>query len=280
MNFLGKILIVLIFAMSLFFMAFSVMVSATHRNWKDEVENPSSGLKAKLSAAEIRNSQLESERTELVNQLQLEKASRASTISALETRSDNLASQLQATTQQLNQLNAEKGEQIQIVDRAQLELSNLVKEVTDLRGQVTSAHQHRDQQFDKAVGLEDKLNSTIASLDRIQRRNEELSGRVAQMKQLLQKHDLDENAPLTDVPPRRDGVVRVVRENNRWVEISLGTDEGLRPGHQLDVHRNDGTYLGRIEVRRSDPNRSVAEVLPELRNGIIRKGDRVITKVR
>ena len=40
MNLVGKIFVVLIFVMSLVFMAFAMAVYATHRNWREEVTRP------------------------------------------------------------------------------------------------------------------------------------------------------------------------------------------------------------------------------------------------
>lgn len=71
-----------------------------------------------------------------------------------------------------------------------------------------------------------------------------------------------------------DGVVLVVRKD--LVEISIGSDDGLRKGHRLDVYR-ESTYLGRVAVRRTAPDRAVAEIIPAFHKGQIRKGDVVRT---
>jgi hypothetical protein len=70
----------------------------------------------------------------------------------------------------------------------------------------------------------------------------------------------------------------MVREGG-LIEVSLGSDEGLRRGHKLDVYRLTGGYLGRAEVVDTNPDRAVARIIPEFRQGIIRKGDRVATKL-
>ena len=65
MNLVGKILTVLIFVMSLVFMSFTVAVYSTHRNWRDEVMTPDTGLKAKLDKSRSRNTQLQDEKLKL-----------------------------------------------------------------------------------------------------------------------------------------------------------------------------------------------------------------------
>jgi len=53
---------------------------------------------------------------------------------------------------------------------------------------------------------------------------------------------------------------------------------GLREGHKLEVFRGNA-YLGRVVIRRTEPDRAVAEIDPAYRKGSIRKGDRVATKL-
>ena len=62
------------------------------------------------------------------------------------------------------------------------------------------------------------------------------------------------------------------------IEISLGADDGLKEGHTLDVYRGN-TYLGRVVIRRTAPDRSVGQIMKELQRGQIRKGDHVTTKL-
>lgn len=276
MNFLGKILTVSILLMSLIFMMASVAVYATHRNWRDH----SAKLKEQVNSAQNKNRQLETELAELLNQLTLERAARASAIAQLETRSQDLTGQLQRATTELQKLQSEEAAQIAMLDQAQKAQSGMLSETTRLREDVLKSQQARDEQFRRAVDLQDLLNKNKIALEAVEQRDQELSARVANMKLLMEKGGLDESDALTNVPPKVDGVVTAVRENNKLVEISLGTDEGLRSGHELDVFRSGGTYLGRVVIRHTSSDRSVSEVIPDFRRGLIREGDRVITKVR
>ncbi|MDA0657618.1 MAG: hypothetical protein O2931_11320 [Planctomycetota bacterium] len=276
MNLLGKILTVSIFVMSLIFMVASVSVFATHRNWRDL----STKLKEQVSTAQRNNEQLETKLAELLNQLTLERAARASAIAQLETRSQDLTGQLQRATTELQKLQSEEAAQIAMLDQAQKAQSGILSETTRLRDDVLKSQQARDEQFRRAVDLQDLLNKNKIALEAVEQRDQELSARIANMKLLMERGGLDESDALTDVPPRVDGIVTAVRENNKLVEISLGTDEGLRSGHELDVFRSGGTYLGRVVIRHTSSDRSVSEVIPDFRRGLIREGDRVITKVR
>jgi hypothetical protein len=61
------------------------------------------------------------------------------------------------------------------------------------------------------------------------------------------------------------------------IEISLGSDDGLKAGHTLQVYRGN-QYLGQVTVRSTGPDRAVAQIVKELQRGPIRKDDNVTTK--
>ena len=73
---------------------------------------------------------------------------------------------------------------------------------------------------------------------------------------------------------RIDGIV--FASDNKLVLISVGADDGIRVGTTLDVYRANA-YLGRIEVRRLEPDGAVAAILGEYGRGTISRGDRVVT---
>ena len=73
------------------------------------------------------------------------------------------------------------------------------------------------------------------------------------------------------LPPRVPG-------NADFVEISIGSDDGLLKGHQLDVVRGD-KYLGKIRVVEATADKAVCEVVHKNKYGIIQRGDNVTTKL-
>lgn len=90
------------------------------------------------------------------------------------------------------------------------------------------------------------------------------------MKSVLDRHGLREHGPRDDVPPRLHALVLDRKRN--FLEVSIGSDDGVRPGQVLDFA--DGpAYQGRAVIRRTDPERSVAEIIPEFRKGDIEAGD-------
>jgi secreted protein with Ig-like and vWFA domain len=75
-----------------------------------------------------------------------------------------------------------------------------------------------------------------------------------------------------------EGLVGIVLSAEKSViEISLGSDDGVLAGHHLDVVRGS-TYLGKIEVINTKPDKAVCKVLPQFRKGVIEVSDRVLAR--
>ena len=94
---------------------------------------------------------------------------------------------------------------------------------------------------------------------------------------LLQQSGLSIDSLPRDAVPKIDGVVTNVVDDS--IELSLGGDDGLQMGHELDVYRND-QYLGRVRVVSIKPDRAVAVVIREFARGVIQRGDKVATRLR
>jgi len=283
MTLLGKIFIVLIFIMSLVFMSFAVAVYATHRNWKDLVTNPTPtekmplGLRPQLDEARKLNNQLRNEIEKSKNALALERAARREAVAVLEARSQQLQEQLVQKQNEYTELLAQQRNAISTVDSAQSELKRLSGDVAQLREQVRTTQLDRDKQFQRVVALTDEVHQLRGDQARLATRRDQLVAQVQMMDTVLKAHDLDINTPVTEIPPRLDGVITGVSQD-KFIEVSLGSDDGLRIGHQLIVFR-EGKFLGRAVVRKISSDRAVAELLAEFREGPVQRGDRVATKV-
>src|SRR5262245_22627459 len=97
MNLVGKILVVLIFVLSLVFMAWTVMGYATHQNWMEEITRTDAnrpGYKKRLDDARAQNERLTKERDEARDQLEAERAARRQTLAKLETEKQALQTEL------------------------------------------------------------------------------------------------------------------------------------------------------------------------------------------
>ncbi len=283
MNLFGKVLIVLNLLLSLMFMSFALMVYATHRNWRDAVENTQAtatkplGLRPRLEAKEQELATTMTELEQSRNSLALERAARRQALVTLETRVQELNQQRADTQKQYETLLAQAGERAQLANQAENNMKRLMDENEKVRGSLRQTQQDRDSQFQRVLELTDNIQQRSRELQHLKSRQEELTSQLGQMTRVLDSHGLSPFTPLHDVPPKLEGYVTVVDDG--LIEVSLGSHDGLQVGHELDVYRAGGEYLGRIRVTELDPDRAVTRVLPDFRQGTIKRGDRVATRV-
>src|SRR3569623_53019 len=96
MNLVGKILVVLIFVMSLVFMGFAVSVYSTHKDWV----TASATLKTQRDAAQTKNTQLQSEFTSIQTKISEIEAARREALAKLETEKEQLIKERDALSTQ------------------------------------------------------------------------------------------------------------------------------------------------------------------------------------
>ena len=280
MTLLGKILTVLIFIMSIVFMSLSLMVFATHKNWKLVVTNETPGSLGLVQQLNNRTNQVENLKNEigrLKDQYAAEQVARAYALSALSTKLTQLEQQLQQRETELTNLQGAHTEQTAALQTIETNNNRLLEEVAKLRDSVRVAQNDRDSQFLKVVELTDQLNSAIGVERSLKEKREQLVEQVAQMKRVMDANGLTINVDTDAIPPKVDGVVLAIGGKD-LLEISLGSDSGLKEGHEMEVYRG-ATYLGRVIVVKAEPNRAVARILPEYRKGSIKKDDRVTTRL-
>jgi hypothetical protein len=79
-------------------------------------------------------------------------------------------------------------------------------------------------------------------------------------------------------PPPVRGKVSWADLQNQWVVLTLGHDDGIRPGHELNVIRGNpqAKSLGRIRIIAVDYDQAIGRVIQETIPGIrIQPGDLV-----
>lgn len=285
MNLVGKIFVVLILVMSLVFMSFSIAVYATHRNWRDVVlGNPAQnkvGLKEELQKADNRFKELEASRQRLETELANVKSSRDRAVAALETERNNLINETKRLNDQVTGLNKQVSDATNTMGLTQDTLKKLREQMAVVQEQLDAARLERDDKFKDVVKLTDDLAQATGELSRLDQTNKKLVQDNSALSLALQ----DANIQLDRKgPPRVDGII-LASNTNGYVEISIGSDDGLEKGHELDVYRTgpsvaENKYLGKIRIVQTQPDRSVAQVLANFRKGIIQKEDRVATRLQ
>lgn len=288
MNLVGKILTVLICVMSLVFMTLAVMVYAAHRNWRDEVMRPEKeaingktlGYKFQLEKTklELKDSQDQLEKWKIA--IEEERKDKRETLAKLETEVDDLEKRKTALEKDLATQTQAARDATAALQATQTNLTAKMTELDKLREEIRLTQKDRDDQQHQVVALTDQLHQAVNAKITLKQMNEDLARQLAQAQTVLRHYSLSIDTPLDKTPPAVDGLVSAVRDDNKLVEITLGTDMGVLKGHQLEVVHSAGgvsTWLGRIEVIEARVDASVCKVLPEYRKLAIQRGDRVFS---
>jgi small-conductance mechanosensitive channel len=280
MTFVGKIFVVLILVMSLVFMSLSVMVFATHTNWRDEVVNPTTGFKKQLQDARAQLADAQSRRLKLETELANEKSARLREVSKLTTEVTELTREKNTLQAKEAALVESERSSVAAMNATQATLAKLREEIDTLRTANADARKERDTALANSVQLEDQMAQAKGELDRLKGRNTQLAEQVAQQGLALQHNGIQLD---TAGPPPVEGVVLAATDDG-LIEMSIGFDDGLQTGQSLQAYRlgaDEATtkYLGEVTVVRVEADRAVARVVPERRQGKIQVGDRVATRL-
>jgi len=283
MNLVGKIFTVLILVMSLVFASFAVAVYATHKNWRQVVDNPSPlpgeklGLQQQLEQQKKRREELEDQKLNLERELSAQESARIDAVKRLENEKARLEQEIARYQQEHDALVEAERKAVAAMKGIQDTLAELREDLDTASEQVDEARQDRDAHFKEVIRLTDALHQQVNELKRLRSRQVELAEDLARANEVLRHFGRDANASISDIPPEVDGVVLAVPRSD-LVEISIGADDGLMKGHRLQVYRITGsgpTYVGRIEVVKTEPDRSACKVDPKWLQSNVQRGDRV-----
>jgi chromosome segregation ATPase len=276
MNWLGKVFVVLILLMSVVFMALSMAVYATHKNWKTVADN----LNTKLQEETALGEQLKTAHNRRVEELAAENEAVEQQVRKLETERVSLADRNVQIQTELEGLRQNQAEQLATMTTTQQLNQNLTTEVNDLRQQIRTEQQARDAAVAATLTATEALHQLSGEHDRARERSEQLIKQVSGMTHVMREKGIDPATEPGSVVPTVNGLVSQVQSANgeTRVEVTIGADDGLRQGNTLEVSRGS-RYLGRIEILRTSPDKAVGRVDRRFQQGHIQEGDRVATRI-
>jgi predicted nucleic acid-binding Zn-ribbon protein len=275
MTLLGKVFTAIVLVLSVVFFVLALMVNATHINYRDQVENPNTGLRAQVDKSKRQEQDLRKALEEAKAEVALEQASRRAALAALQTQLESIRNDLASKEATLSNLQSQLTTLTATEQLTQKELSDRTKENEQLRQQLVSARDDRNNQYQSYVKTLDEYLRLQGDLNTLKRASADIARNYNAAKEKLNILGIAENTKL-DGPPAVNGEITSI--SNNLVEVSVGKDDGIRIGHTLDVYRG-GQYLGRLKVTRSEDDRAIAEVLPSYQKGMMRAGDRVDSRL-
>jgi hypothetical protein len=288
MSFVGKMLIVLQVVLSVVFMAFAGAVYTAQTSWKDKAKSSEDQV-AQLQTT-INDNRATAERQ--VNELTQQRDAATGRAEAAEGKFAQLEAQFRNELQKNNRLELELKAQTGLADAKSNEASFRDEEAQRQRVAYQTLRTQLNEMAAQNRSLEDALFAERLERQAIAERHDNLLAENGDLKKILRLNDLSADssayASLAEPPPPVDGLVVATKKDktNRteFVEVSIGSDDGLSMNHELDVFRAAASggrtqYLGRIRIVYLTPDRAVGRVIETAKNGIIERGDNVTTKL-
>ncbi len=274
MTLIGKVFTFIVLILSVVFFMLAAFINARHINYRDLVENKNTGLRVQLQREQAKANQLNELNERTRNDLATEQLGRRMHVSALETALTQKNQELIAKEQQLADEQAKTTLYETKIAASDQELAARTAENAELRKQLVDARQDRDNQYQKFVQTYDQLARLQGEKQTLDKQSKELARDFSAAKEKLDIIGITPDTKL-DGPPAVTGAVSAVKNN--MVEITLGLDDGIRIGNELDVFRG-AAHVGRIRITRSVPDKAIGEVMLEHARGFIVVGDRVDSK--
>jgi hypothetical protein len=272
-NVLGKIFVFALFVMSLVLMTFAIAVYSSHTNWQARAKKTQEDLDK--SKSEALKSKQEAER--MAEYVAASEAARDQVIAKFQQALVEKDKELTDLRDKRNgKLEEMQGELMKLAS-AEEDLTRARDELKQLQEEARKKQELVDQQVQRAAQLAAQLHEKESFLAIANERKTQLEKQVAQARLLLKQSGLSIDSLPKDRVPRVDGVVMAVVDNS--IEVSLGGDDGLQAGHEIEVYRND-EYLGRAIVKTVKPDRAVAVLVKEYSRGIVQRGDKVTTRLK
>ncbi len=271
MNLMGKILTFFILIMSISFLFLAIMVGASHRNWKDQaLENKQKATLAQKLLQDAKDAAGEKDRA-----LQNEKVTRQQQLQQLFSQLTIEKQNRDAKEKELTEQLVIAQDQLESLKSAEARLTQQDREVESLKQSNKQLVDEIAQKRTQIVALTNQLNENQASLEILEARAQDLSSSLAQSEKVMRKFGLNANSLVDHIPPKIEAVV--VQVKDEFVVVKIGSDDGLREGHTLDIYRGN-RFIGKATVSKTDHDMSVLQVIPGYLQAAVIEGDYVTTK--
>ena len=287
MSFLGKILVVVQLVLSILFMSFAGAVFTVQTNFKEKYEASLKDVDKEKKRADA--AVQERQKADLANKAELE----TSNTQAQKAQGDNaiLNNQVVASKKAAEQFEQKIQTQTALSATAADEAEHRHAEALKQHVANVELHQTLDETAKELTARNNELFAMDKELRQLKFKYTGSMERVALLEKVVQKHgfstdprELGDQKPLI---PTVEGVIKSVKKDKtdrpEFVQITLGSDDGLAVGHMMNVIRTgvDGKkpeFLGKIRLTTVDAQTAVGQVINPSKNVVIEMGDVVSTK--
>lgn len=275
-NLISNLFVILIALMSITFLCFSVVLYASHKNWKETAQKEDD----KIKPAMAKKQELVDQKDALARTIAEEKDAYQKTVAALKTKTDSLAADNTALANKNDELDSDLRERTKVIGENNTAISAYQKEIEQISSDLASAQEKRSEYLSELAKVVGELHEQATTIGDIEKRNKALQEDFDKAKSVLDMNNLTASPELYDRVPAKNitaTVVAVKDGSPKLVLIDAGSDSGLKSKHLLEAYKG-ATYLGRVEVVTVDPHQAVCQILPQYQQGEIMEGDRVSAK--
>jgi len=282
MTFVGRILVLVITALALVFLGVSTVAFSTAMNWKAATEAEKKKVQDLQNKTRDLTAELDAAGKDFTAAKATQKAALKQQEDLVKAREDDIQRMTGEITQSRKALEVANQNAKLALDEAAAR-----KQETDLLREQKGAVEKQGNEFKlRQTELNDKIRELSRMLETATNNSNDLRDRVGRFQTLLRQNGLsDDISTLKGIesPPTVQGEVARVDDSNRSIEITIGSDDGLVPGHELFLYRVKPRpeFLGKIKIIAVDPDQSVGRVIGATIQGKkIKEGDIVSSTIR
>lgn len=282
MTYVGKILVIVIMALSLIFLGVSTVVFSTAKNWRTATEEQ----KKKVADIQKKLNDAQAGVDAAKKDLEAAKANYDALTKANEAKIAVLEKETASEQQQITQARQEVADAQANAKTALAEAEARRNETTHLREIRAAVEKQANEYKIKQAELYDRIRELERILETATKNNADLRDRVAKFSTLLRQNNISDDISQvkgTETAPPVVGEVKQTEPTNRKVVITIGSDDGLRVGHELYLFREKPRpeYIGKITIISVDADQAVGRVVGATYQGKkIKEGDIVSSTIK
>ncbi len=273
-NLVGNALTVLILLMSCFFFAAALMVGAAQRNWKAEV----AALQSRAEAAERQVNEAKSATGDQIKEIEREKVARAQQLAFLFSQNRQISQQLEDRNKAYKVEVESNQERLARLREAEARLAQQDKELAATKALNTDLKNNITEQFGKVKNLTQESFEQQTQLDMLERTVEDLNASLAGKTKIMNSLGIDDNYRTKDIVPKLTATVAEIGDSRDTLAIKLGSDDGIRVGHEFDIYRGQ-RFIGRAKVTKVRQDVAVLKSIRGLMQSPVQEGDYVTSQL-
>lgn len=187
--------------------------------------------------------------------------------------SDKAKLDLAAKAQSLDETTAKLTQQEKRANQQFEELTAKTKDLNESRQQL-AAFLTTGVKPEQIIELRDNMNKVAKERDAFVAENSILLRNVKRLESELARYTGDREVEVP-LPTGLKGKVLAVDPKYDFVVLDIGGNQGVVERGQMLVNR-DGKLVAKVRITKVEPNRCIANILPEWKQGEVMEGDQVL----